>query len=210
MAAPARGVTESAGPLRVVVTGTECTGKTTLARELARHYGVPHSEEFARRWAEERNRALGPGDLDPIARGQIAAEDEAVARARRERAAFVVHDTDLVSTAIWARVYPYYRGGPDWIPAAASERRADLYLLAAPDVPWIADGVRDRPADRDRLHELFARALDALAPAVVLLTGGWAARAARAHGAIRALGLFGKAAASGRIGTTRPARRRSR
>ena len=34
--------------IRVVVTGSECTGKTTLAEELATHYETVRVPEFAR------------------------------------------------------------------------------------------------------------------------------------------------------------------
>ena len=65
----------------------------------------------------------------------------------------LVFDTDLVSTTVYAD--HYYGECPAWIMAAARERLATLYLLCEPDLPWTADGVRDQPAARDRLHAAF-------------------------------------------------------
>ena len=37
---------------RVVLIGPECTGKTSLAADLAARFGVPWSEEYAREFVE--------------------------------------------------------------------------------------------------------------------------------------------------------------
>ena len=36
--------------MKIAVVGTSCTGKTTIARRLAEHYGVPHVELDALHW----------------------------------------------------------------------------------------------------------------------------------------------------------------
>ena len=43
--------------IRVVVTGSECTGKTTLATELAQHYDTVWVPEFLRQFVEEKGAA---------------------------------------------------------------------------------------------------------------------------------------------------------
>ena len=65
-------------PLVVVVTGSECTGKTTLARELAEHYGTIWVPESARTYVERVKRPLTADDVEPIARGHLAAREEAL------------------------------------------------------------------------------------------------------------------------------------
>lgn len=150
---------------RVVVTGSESTGKTTLAERLARHYDAPLSREFSRAYAERVGRALVSADVEPIARGQLAAEDEAIAAAR----GLAIHDTDLLSTLVYAEHYYGLRSVE--LEAVLLSRRADLYLLADVDLPWRADPVRDRPKEREVLHRLFRVALDRV-ECRYLLVGG--------------------------------------
>ena len=168
-------------PLRVVVSGSECTGKTALASSLAARLGAPWVPEFARAYAEARGGLLGPEDVEPIARGQRAAEDEAEARA----GGLLVLDTDLVSTAVYAR--HYYGACPEWVEAEARMRRGDLYLLCHPDLPWRPDGVRDRERAREGMHALFAAALAALGVPVVDVRGQGASREEAALAAVAAL-----------------------
>ena len=143
-------------PLRVVVIGSECTGKTTLAQALASRFGAPWVPEFCRGFQDAKGSPLDASDVEPIARGQNAEADAAERRARD----LVVLDTDLVSTVVYAR--HYYGSCPEWIEAATRRRAGDLYLLLCPDVPWVADGLqRDRPDETERA-EMHARFRDAL------------------------------------------------
>ena len=59
---------------RIVITGAESTGKSTLAKVLAKHFSAPLSTEFVRQYVNAVQRPLTAEDLEPIARGQFAAE----------------------------------------------------------------------------------------------------------------------------------------
>jgi nicotinamide riboside kinase len=48
------------------------------------------------------------------------------------------------------------------------------------DVPWVADGVRNRPTQRDEVHQLFVDTLARLDMPVQLVNGTWDARFAAA------------------------------
>lgn len=167
--------------IRVVLTGSESTGKTVLARQLATHFGVEWVPEFVRAYAEERGGVIGFADHGPIARGQAALEDAYQARAER----LLVHDTDLVSTAVYCG--HYFGQCPAWIEEEARRRLADMYLLMDIDVPWVADPARDRGHMRPEMHALFEEALERFGAPYVLVGGSWSERFERARRAIEAL-----------------------
>ena len=165
-------------PIRVVLTGSECTGKTILAAALARHYRTIWVPEASRAYAEAKAGPLGYQDVEPIARAHVAAEDEAAPRAYR----LLILDTDLVSTVVYS--HHYYDDCPEWVERAARERRGDLYLLHHPDLPWLPDPARDRGYLREHMHALFRRALTELGARVVDIRGEGDERRQRAEGAI--------------------------
>jgi NadR type nicotinamide-nucleotide adenylyltransferase len=170
---------------RVVLTGGECTGKTTLARELAARWETAWVAEAAREVALQRRVALGPEDVPVIARTHVRLADEACRAAEEAGRTLVVFDQDLLSTVVYAR--HYYGSCPPWIERLAAERVGDLYLLCHPDLPWAADGVRDRPAAREAIHGLFADLLAAAGARVEHVKGAGPERPARAAEAVAAL-----------------------
>jgi len=167
---------------RVVVTGSECTGKTTLAREIAARLGAPCIAEASRAYAEARGGVLSAADVEPIALLTTAA----FRAAQSEQAQAIVCDTDLMSTMVYARAY--YGSCPAWIEAECRAQLADVYLLCAPDIPWVADGVRDRPSAgaRAAMHDSFVRALRELGARVIPIEGAGELRIERAMAAVRA------------------------
>lgn len=169
------------GSTRIVLTGPECSGKTTLAAALAAHVGAPWVPEAARRYVETTSGALSAATVEPIARLSMRLEDDAL----RDAPPLLFRDTDLVSTSVYAK--HYYSHCPPWIEHEARARRADLYLLCRPDLPWTPDGVRDRPTQREELFAEFARALAAIEARVVVIGGDGAARTAMAERAVTAL-----------------------
>ena len=180
-------------PLRVVLIGPECTGKTWLAGELGARYGVPVAPEHAREYVDRHGQALTSEDVDPIGRGQRAGEDAAIARASALGAPLVVLDTDLVSTGVYSR--HYYRDCPAWIEAEARRRLADLYLLHHVDVEWVPDGrQREQPERREELFERFRSTLAGLGARTAEVAGPWNERRERATSAVDAL-LGGRAPA---------------
>lgn len=138
--------------LRIVITGPECTGKTTLAQALADRLHAPCIPEAARTYVEMKGikgHELTVDDVGPIARAHVAAED----LARAMNPPVIVLDTDLISTVAYSR--HYYGACADWIEAEARTRSTGLYFLCAPDIPWVSDGVRDRPENREQMFEHF-------------------------------------------------------
>jgi len=134
----------------VVLIGAESTGKTTLAAQLAGHFGTVWHPEYLRTFVDEKGALPVAEDVTAIVEGHLAGVEALAPRARR----VLILDTDLVSTCIYQR---YYFGTcPPEVEAAAARHYADLYLLTGTDLPWTPDpGQRDGPAVRAALHALF-------------------------------------------------------
>ncbi|HEY2378351.1 MAG TPA: ATP-binding protein [Gemmatimonadaceae bacterium] len=167
---------------RVVLIGSESTGKTTLARQLAEHYDAEWVPEFVRDYADRKEGALVFGDHAPIAHGQIALEDEYRVRSNERNAPLLIQDTDLLSTAIYCA--HYYGKCPVWITEAATARRPDLYLLLDIDIPWTADAQRDRGQLRNEMQAVFREAVERSGAPFVRVHGNRDERFEQARSAI--------------------------
>ena len=142
--------------LKIVLTGPESTGKSTLAKQLAGHFGTVWAPEFARSYLEDLGRPYGQNDLLEIARGQVALEEDFSKKAN----GLLILDTSLEVIKIWSEVR--YGDCHPWILEQWQQRRHDLYLLCRPDVPWAFDPQRENPGDREVLFEIYQRELTAL------------------------------------------------
>ena len=181
-------------PKRVVIFGTESTGKTTLAQKLAAHFGEPWAPEFVREFWELRSGKISGEDLGTIALGQMANEDQAVAQAKR----VAFFDTDLLTCTLWDDVL-FPGECPLWVREEA-ERRSEavtLWLLCDTDIPFVADPQRSFPdaAGRATGRQRWRDALEQHRRPFVEIRGDWAQREATALAAVgQLLGPRGPAA----------------
>jgi NadR type nicotinamide-nucleotide adenylyltransferase len=170
-------------PKRIVLFGTESTGKTLLAQRLAAHFGEPWAEEFVREFWEIRGGKIAAEDLGTIALGQIANEDRALAAARRA----VFFDTDLLTCTVWNDVL-FPGACPPWVRFEAEERAREvaLWLLCDTDVPFEPDPQRSFPeaAGRARAREIWRAALTVRGLPFVEVRGDWPERARTAIAAV--------------------------
>ncbi|MFC1859834.1 AAA family ATPase [Thermodesulfobacteriota bacterium] len=151
---------------RVVIIGAECTGKTTLARLLAKHYGTVWLPEYGREYIQNKQSDPEPEDIPNIARRHLANEDALVREADR----LIICDTDMIVTSVLSEYY--FEKCPEWIKRASYERRYDLYLLTDTDIPWQADPFqREGPHIRGMLHKRFFEELKNRKVPFVLISG---------------------------------------
>jgi nicotinamide riboside kinase len=141
---------------RVVITGSESTGKTSLATELAAFFGCPASPEAARLYVEDHPRALTVHDVEPIAQRQTELLQTAIQAGKN----LVIHDTDLWSTVLYADYYYRYRS--DSLCRDAEALSADLYLLCDIDLPWMPDPPFRDQGESDNRAVLHARFIEML------------------------------------------------
>ena len=134
--------------MKVGIIGPECTGKSTLARYLAKRYKGVYIAEYAREFVEQKgNKKVSYEELCLITRKQI--ED-----IQSQTAEFCFFDTELIVTKVW---FDYAFGRvPDWLEQAIHQYPMDVYLLTYPDLPWQPDPARYNGSDAMRT-ELFNR-----------------------------------------------------
>lgn len=146
---------------RVIITGAESTGTTTLAQALAAYLACPWVGEYGREWTKIRPE--GPfapwrtEEFATIAETQIANED-AAARATPNR--WLVCDTDALATTLW---HERYMGHVSADVAAIAARQAPPFarILTGDEIPFVDDGLRDGKHIRHTMQERFRETLAA-------------------------------------------------
>jgi len=169
--------------IKIVLFGPESTGKTTLSRQLARHYNTVWVPEFAReylqkKWNNER-KTCEKKDLIPIAIGQMKLENKLAKQADK----LLICDTDLLETKVYSETY--YGGFVEKVlDEAAKKNKYDLYLLTYIDTPWEEDDLRDRPELRLEMFNAFEAALKKDKKNYIILKGDKKIRLKKATEAI--------------------------
>ncbi|WP_372860770.1 AAA family ATPase [Psychrobacter sp.] len=144
--------------VNVAILGAESTGKTTLCRDLAAHFGCPWVPEYMRtylqaKWDKEHLTCTWE-DLLPIAQGQIELENKLAAQAAQNSdSSYLFCDTSLFELMVYSNWY--YGDCPDALTQAALTHHYDLILLTEVDIPWVADDLRDSPHQRDEISAYF-------------------------------------------------------
>ena len=150
---------------KVCITGTESTGKSTLAEKLSIFYKTLHVSDYSRYYIDQLNRPYNKPDVLEIAHGIIELEDRMMPQAN----GLFFTDNDLVNIKIWLQYYDW--DVPDWLNEQIVKRRSDLYLLCDIDLPWIADEQRSNPNDRALLFERFKTEMAAIKANYQIVTG---------------------------------------
>ncbi len=135
----------------VGIIGPESSGKSTLAKYLAKRYNGLLVTEYAREFVEAKGTTdVTYDEVCSIARHQIEQLKQMADRQQQ----IAIFDTELVITKVW---FDYAFGRvPEWLEAAIQTYKMDVYLLCKPDIPWRQDGARYNGSNEIR-QELFER-----------------------------------------------------
>ena len=150
--------------INIAILGAESTGKTTLCRDLAAHFGSPWVPEYMRtylqaKWDTEQLTCTWD-DLLPIAQGQIELENKLANQSAQaaDNSHYLFCDTSLFELMVYSNWY--YGDCPEALTKAALSHHYDLILLTEVDIPWVADDLRDSPHQRDEISAYFADQLN--------------------------------------------------
>jgi len=136
---------------KIIVTGPESSGKTTLCKNLSEHFKIPFAKEYAREFLNELGGNYKQNDLLEIAKGQLKSELNSQ-----------LLDTDLITIKIWSE---YKYGNCDkWIIEQIEKQKTEkrFYLLCRPDIPWQEDKQRENPNEREKLFKIHKKELENL------------------------------------------------
>jgi nicotinamide riboside kinase len=97
----------------------------------------------------------------------------------------LVCDTNAFATGTWHE--RYYHERDSRVDAVGAADKADLYLLTAPDVPFVQDGFRDGEQIRHWMHARFLEQLTGGTVPWRLIEGTYAQRFAASEQAIASL-----------------------
>ncbi len=163
----------------VSLLGAECTGKSTLAEALAKHFSAGLVTEYLREWCDAHGRTPQQPE-----QAHIAAEQAARIETAWRQHTLVICDTTPLITALCSE--HYFDDDSLTAEALAFQRRCDLTLLCAPDLPWEADGfLRDGPGVRAVFDARLRATLTAGNAAWVDIAGNQAERLAAAIAAVQ-------------------------
>ena len=148
-------ITKAGGLIkRIALIGPESSGKSTLCIQLARHFRTSLVSEYAREYISKLTLPYTLSDIEKISKTQLALEEEALKKANR----FLFVDTELINARVWS--LDVFNTCPAWIENKISEHPYDLYLLTSPDIPWLADPVRENGHRREFFFQWYKRELD--------------------------------------------------
>lgn len=152
---------------RVLITGSESCGKSTMAENLAKHFDTICVQEWAREYLKNMN--FGIKDLDQIAFMQYKLQQEALEKANK----VYFSDTSAIETYIYAN---HYLGSSSvWIDKylALQKDNYDLVLLLTPEVNWVDDGLRNLGEQelRWKMHQKYVELLERLGIKYQVISG---------------------------------------
>jgi len=146
--------------LRIIVTGPENSGKTTLCKALSKHFKISSSKEYAREYLKKLDRNYTQEDIIKIAKGQLTSGQNST-----------LLDTDLITIKIWSN---YKYGNCDkWILEQIEKQKSEkrFYLLCKPDIAWEEDPLRENPENRIDLFNLYKKELENLSHDYYIIEG---------------------------------------
>lgn len=138
---------------KVIFTGPESSGKTTMAKWYAEQIGGVYVPEFARIYFQSGNENYDLKDLQNIGRGQLALLESADQFDQQ-----AVCDTGMLVIKTWAELK--FDAQLEFVNTSIVQDNLVLYILCKPDIPWEPDPLREDEHSRNELFEHYKMLLN--------------------------------------------------
>ncbi len=139
---------------KIVFSGPESTGKTTLATKLALHLNEPLVSEYATYYLTLNPRKYNLQDISVILNGQLDWEDFFAVQAKKH----LVCDTDPLVLYVWAK--DKFGHVPDDIVSNLRKDNYETRFLCPPDIPWTPGPFREDQENREELYKYYLEACE--------------------------------------------------
>lgn len=150
--------------LLVNIIGAESTGKSTLSNRLSVDYDFILVDEYAREYCNNLDDKPTRLDVKKIATKQLEEYDFS-SKLKKS----IVFDTSLITSIIW--LYDKFNVVDLAFHKAFLNQRFDLTLLCYPDIPWVADNLREDSDRQLEIHEMYKNYMDKNLKKYVLVEG---------------------------------------
>ena len=149
---------------KIVITGPESSGKTTLFTDLKSLNGYNFVSEYSRKYIQHINRPYNYNDILEIAKYHVSNQ---ISISRKGLP--IIFDTDLLTLLIWCE-YKYKKCHP-FILDQLINHPPDLYLICDPNIPWEFDVQRENPNDRKELFNIHLKKIRELGVEFEIIEG---------------------------------------
>lgn len=152
----------------ILLTGTASTGKTTLVRDLARSFGSPFTEEYAREYEEEsniRDEELTAADFSYLASGMFTSNKNAVQSQANNGLMFA--DSNVLTTKFYSRHYLNEDEHAQLTPLydmLMEKEKWEMIMIVPPVTKYVNDNFRDMSYSSDKkrweMHNMLMEELE--------------------------------------------------
>lgn len=168
-------------PPKIIFTGPESSGKSTMTKLAAEHFEVPFLEEYSRNFLNNLGRNYLAKDLITIAEGQLASEKQFTQN--NQNHPYLFFDTSLLVIKVWSIFkYGFYNIRLEKL---LLQNLPDYYFLCDWQIPWEYDPLRETPNDRGVLYQLYKRELEDLGVPFMEINGSEMERLTQVKFALR-------------------------
>src|SRR5687767_10200171 len=151
---------------KVVILGTECTGKTTLTEKLAKHFNCSFVLEAGRDIIANSN-SFAFDDLHVVAMEHAKRIDKAILADNP----LVIIDTDIHTTKSYSRFF--FEKELKTSVDIYNSNKANLYFYLNNDVEYLQDGTRLSEEERNLLDLSHRQVLTDYNIDIIEIKGGW-------------------------------------
>lgn len=142
---------------KIVIMGAESTGKSTMVKNLAKHYNTIYVEEYGRTYTDGMDSLydLTKNDFEEIVIQHSLNVENNIKNANK----FIFVDTEAITTKKFAKLYLGDDFESEVIDYCIENKFFDLTFLLNTDVPYVNDGQRSPEAVRNTFTQYYKNEL---------------------------------------------------